>query len=242
MCYTSAVITLGIETSSPHGSVALLNGEHLLARQSHEEPNAHAERMMALVEAAFEKARLRKDQLQRIAVGVGPGSFTGLRVGLALAQGLSLGLGVPLVGVSSLAVVAHGAKRIWKEQASESTEPIPWFVPVLDARRDELFFAAYDVEDREQIAPTTLPVSEAERRIAEQCAGRPLKWCGSALQLLARSDSLGASFPDAEDAGRLAQRIVPQHEVHLQYLRDADAKRPCLPPNPLPPSAPPAGT
>lgn len=230
------MLTLAIETSSPHGSIALLDGEQLLARQSHDEPNAHAERMLTLVDAAFEHARVNKRALQRIAVGIGPGSFTGLRVGLALAQGLALGLGVPLVGVSSLAILAHGAKRSWQADASPNgTALAPWFVPVLDARRGELFFAAYDTDDQERIAPTRAPVADAGRHISGLCGDRPLRWCGAAARLM-QVEASGPTVPSAEDAGWLAQRLQPTPEVHLQYLRDADAKLPSLPPNPLPKS------
>ena len=83
---------LGIETSSRRGTVALVEDGQVVASLGHDVPNGHAERMLGLVDQALAEAGWAKASLDRIAVGVGPGSFTGIRVGIALAQGLALGL------------------------------------------------------------------------------------------------------------------------------------------------------
>src|SRR5688572_6886733 len=103
------VRVLAIETSGPRGSVALLEDERLIIELEHDQPNAHAERILPLVERALASAGFDRTSLDRLAVGVGPGSFTGLRVGIALAEGLALGLGIPIVGVPSLRAMAAAA-------------------------------------------------------------------------------------------------------------------------------------
>ena len=83
-----------------------------MASAEHSDLNAHAERLLPLLEEVFAQAKLTRHDVHRVAVGIGPGSFTGLRVGIALGQGLGLGLGIPVVGVGSLAArtgVAGGA-------------------------------------------------------------------------------------------------------------------------------------
>ncbi|HET7540536.1 MAG TPA: tRNA (adenosine(37)-N6)-threonylcarbamoyltransferase complex dimerization subunit type 1 TsaB, partial [Polyangiaceae bacterium] len=93
---------VGIESSSRRGSVALLEGERLVASAEHEQPNNHAERLLPLFEQLLAETGWPKSSLDRLGVGIGPGSFTGLRAGIALAEGLSVGLDRPLWGVGSL--------------------------------------------------------------------------------------------------------------------------------------------
>lgn len=137
---------LGIESSSRRGSVALIQGEQLIACLEHEQPNSHAERLLPLIERVCSEAGWPKSSLDRLGVGVGPGSFTGLRAGIALAEGLSVGLDRPLIGVGSLLAMAHGALR---------EHPGPCCA-LLDARRGEVFAAVYGENRRELCAPTTL--------------------------------------------------------------------------------------
>src|SRR5687768_454757 len=132
MLGASRVRVLAIETSSPRGSVALLDDDRLVVELEHDQPNAHAERILPLVERALEAAGFDRTSLDRVAVGIGPGSFTGLRVGIALAEGLALGLDIPIIGVASLRAMAAAVP------AAEARIRIP----VLDARRDEVFVAA----------------------------------------------------------------------------------------------------
>ncbi|HTZ65091.1 MAG TPA: tRNA (adenosine(37)-N6)-threonylcarbamoyltransferase complex dimerization subunit type 1 TsaB [Solirubrobacteraceae bacterium] len=107
------MIVLGFDTATPATAVALrlADGRALQAR---DDPGAgerpgHATRLLALVDSLLARAGLRFDQLERIAVGVGPGTFTGLRVGLATARGLAQSLSLELVGVSSLRALALAA-------------------------------------------------------------------------------------------------------------------------------------
>jgi len=148
---------LGIESSSRRGSVALLEGERLIASLEHEQQNMHAERLLPLLEQLLSEAGWPKSSLDRLGVGVGPGSFTGLRAGIALAEGLSVGLDRPLTGVGSLLAMSSGAL---------AEQPGPCCA-LLDARREELFVAVYDDERRELCAPLALPIGELAAFLAK---------------------------------------------------------------------------
>ena len=141
--------TLALETSTRRGSVALLEDGRVIRCLEHEQPNAHAERLLPLLERALADAGWPKSSLDRLGVGVGPGSFTGLRVGIALAEGLSVGLDRPLVGIGSLLAMAHGGL---------AERPFGPCCALLDARREELFAAVYVDGTRELHAPVALPV------------------------------------------------------------------------------------
>jgi tRNA threonylcarbamoyladenosine biosynthesis protein TsaB len=130
------VIVLGFDTATPATAVGLqlADGTVLTAHddpQSGQRPG-HATRLLPLADQLLEQAGLEWDALQRIAVGLGPGTFTGLRVGIATARGLAQSLSVDLVGVGSLHALAHRA--VGERQGH--------VLAVIDARRGEVFAAA----------------------------------------------------------------------------------------------------
>ncbi|MGC4069913.1 MAG: tRNA (adenosine(37)-N6)-threonylcarbamoyltransferase complex dimerization subunit type 1 TsaB [Polyangiaceae bacterium] len=141
------MLVLGIETSSSVGSVALVEDGRLLSEASHDTPNSHGERLLGLIEESFARTRRSRRDLDRVAVGRGPGAFTGLRIGLSLAQGIANGLSIPAVGVGSLRAMALGCSP-----TSPSVR-----VALLDARRGELFLACYRDDGDELVAPCTIP-------------------------------------------------------------------------------------
>lgn len=140
------MVVLGLETSGQYGSVALLDGDRVLGFADHNEPNAHAEQLLPLVNAAMSQARCSRRDISRIAVGTGPGNFTGLRVGISFGQGLAIGLSVPVVGICSLAAMARAL----------GTTSCKVKLIIRDARRDELFCAAYDSHGAVVLAPHLL--------------------------------------------------------------------------------------
>lgn len=103
-----AVRVAAIETSGALGSVALLDDAQLVAEASVLVVGAHAETLLPVLDALFTRAGWTPSDVGRWAVGVGPGSFTGVRVGVALAKGIVMATGAELVGVSSLDAVAYG--------------------------------------------------------------------------------------------------------------------------------------
>jgi tRNA threonylcarbamoyl adenosine modification protein YeaZ len=101
-------VILGIDTSGARCAVAVLAGEHVARREQAME-RGHAEALMPMIEATLAEARAGHRDLTRIAVCTGPGSFTGIRIGIAAARGLALGLGIPAIGITRLEALAAAA-------------------------------------------------------------------------------------------------------------------------------------
>ena len=216
---------LGIETSSARGSVALIEDLGSVCVLEHQRENAHAEAVLPLIQQALTTAGWTRQQLDRIAVGIGPGSFTGLRVGIAIAQGLSEGLGIPLVGIPSLKAMA---------MAVPAELPGPRCV-LVDARRGELFFAAYEVDGRERMAVQLVPVGEGPGRITATLEGAVYVGSGAALvrTLPNVHRSAESDQPHARWVALAARYAEPTPSVSPLYVRDAGAVIPALPSNPL---------
>ena len=120
---------LSLETSTSICSVAIHERGELLALAEIKEPGAHAEKLLDLVDAAMKQAELRMSDLDAVAVSQGPGSYTGLRIGVSTAKGIAYGLEIPLIGINTLQAMA-GSQRI---------VPGEFVVAVLDARRKEVY-------------------------------------------------------------------------------------------------------
>jgi tRNA threonylcarbamoyladenosine biosynthesis protein TsaB len=138
------MIVLGFDTATRSTTVALrlTDGRALQARDdpAPDEHPGHATRLLGMAEELLGGAGIDWSALERIAVGRGPGTFTGLRVGVATARGLAQSLGIELVGVSSLRALAEPALR---SHAEDPPLLAPRVLAVLDARRGEAFAAAY---------------------------------------------------------------------------------------------------
>jgi tRNA threonylcarbamoyl adenosine modification protein YeaZ len=215
---------LGIETSSRRGTVALLEAGRPVVVLAHEERNAHAERMLPMLDEALAEAGWGKTQLERVGVGIGPGSFTGVRVGIALAQGLALGLGIPLVGVTSLAAMA----------AAVPASVAGTRQPLLDARRSELFTARYDPAGTAIWQPRVVARSTFA---SGQSAAGPVVLVGEVtaeLGISAAHRSAEADLPHAACVAQLASQQVPDGlPVEPLYVREADAVKPSQAPDAL---------
>jgi tRNA threonylcarbamoyladenosine biosynthesis protein TsaB len=145
---------LGIDTATPRISVALVNGDQTLAdRVVVVEKNRTG--LLVVLDELFAAATLRPHEVDAIAVGAGPGSFTGLRIGMATAKGIAFAAGKPLWMVSSLAALAH------EELARDGSGVV---IAVLDARRGEVYAGAYRragdrvelVGEERVVAPSTV--------------------------------------------------------------------------------------
>jgi tRNA threonylcarbamoyladenosine biosynthesis protein TsaB len=138
---------LGIDTATAGTAVAVWAPDGPEVERRDDPPAgsrpAHAQRLLPLVEEVLAAAEITWDAITRIAVGVGPGGFTGLRLGIATARALAQACDLPVVGVSSLAALAAGAAR----------DPV---VAVIDARRGEVFAAAPGVFGPEALTPEAL--------------------------------------------------------------------------------------
>jgi tRNA threonylcarbamoyladenosine biosynthesis protein TsaB len=179
----------------------------------------HAERLFGMIEAAMADAGLAFSDLDRIAVTIGPGSFTGLRVGIAAARGLAMVSGCPVVGVGTLAAIA--------ERAREIAGPVP-VLAVLDAKRGEVYAQLFG----ENGEPATAPAADSPASFAALATPATML-AGSGAALVAHdaaADAVGrivhcASAPDIGALVRLGLAApAPSGPPRPLYLRPPDAK------------------
>ena len=128
---------LSIETSTSICSVAIHEQGELLALAEIKEPGAHAEKLLLLVDEVFEKAGLSFADLDAVAVSQGPGSYTGLRIGVSTAKGLCFALDIPLIAIDSLQCLYA---------LSQKQYPLQTIIPMIDARRMEVFSSVFSSE------------------------------------------------------------------------------------------------
>lgn len=133
------MILLGVETATAVCGIALVEGGTVLAEKWVEERFAHAEKIFGLLDDVLGTAHERLRDVQGIAVSIGPGSFTGLRIGLSVVKGLHLATGVPVVAVPTLWPLAQNAEREARAMGAGS------ILAVLDARRGEVYRQLFTV-------------------------------------------------------------------------------------------------
>ncbi len=169
------MIVLGLDTATTATAVALrLGDETVLERRDDPAPGAHpghATRLLAMAAEVLGEAGVSWGQIERIAVGLGPGTFTGLRVGVATARGLAHSRGIELVGVSSLRALALGALAV-----PGGPELV---LAVIDARRQQVFAAAYERGPAGLPRELTPAAALAPERLAELVAGTRERGAGS---------------------------------------------------------------
>ncbi|HIC8839225.1 MULTISPECIES: tRNA (adenosine(37)-N6)-threonylcarbamoyltransferase complex dimerization subunit type 1 TsaB [Aeromonas] len=216
---------LAVDTATEACSAALLVGDKLFSRWE-EAPRDHTRKILPMVQAVLEDAGISLSDLDAIAFGRGPGSFTGVRIGISVAQGLAFGAGVPLIGISTLAAMAQGAYRL------DGAEQV---LTAIDARMNEVYFGRYELIDgRMQLVgdevvsePAALVDARGKLTGPVTCVGTGFETYGETLSGLA--DELAVSqvrFPAAEDmlplarAAWLAGEAVPVEQATPVYLRD----------------------
>ena len=221
---------LALSTSTPRGSAVVLEGDHVLGTGGYVDLQGHAERIFEAVDGALLAAGLARGDLAAIACDQGPGSFTGVRVGVASAKGIALGLGVPLAGVISLEAMAAAA---FAEGAAAAGDVV---LAAIDAKKDEVFLAAYALVDgvaraltEPRCAPRTaaaLTMPEETRRIV--LVGEVVASIEPLPPGLVRGPAL--DLPDAAWVGRLAAIRLAAGEacdpalLEPLYVRPPDAR------------------
>ena len=218
---------LTIETSTPACSVALQYDGRLVSRYS-EVPRSHTQLVMSMIDEVLGEAQISIDQLDAIGVTVGPGSFTGLRIGFATVQGLAFAADLPVVAISSLQAIVATYRRI-----AEVDNDIV-VIPIIDARMNEFNCAVYRSQssaDMQVLAPDQLSsVEDTITLIGEYPSAILAGDAGSLTTLpeVAERDHQPI-YPNAADLiaiteRRLAQGSVqPVETVDLVYLRGTDA-------------------
>lgn len=124
---------LALDTATPAGSVAIGTGDRIVAVRTFDAPREHSTRLFPQIDGALADAGCERSQLEAVAVTTGPGSFTGLRIGLSAAKGLCMGLGIPLIPIGTLEALAA--------RLPYCRLPV---CTLLDARRGEVYAALYD--------------------------------------------------------------------------------------------------
>jgi tRNA threonylcarbamoyl adenosine modification protein YeaZ len=194
----------------------------ILAHETQLMGRGQAEALIPLIARVMDEARLRYDQLDRIAVTTGPGSFTGLRVGIAAARGLALATGKPAVGLSTLA--AFAAPLI----AADDSLPV---AVAIDARHEHVYLQIFGAGGRTLVAPRIAPLREA---VLRACASAGPRLAGNAANLLAslwpRNERPPAAVidrkaPEIDWVARLgAAAEATGAPVKPLYLRTPDAQ------------------
>jgi tRNA threonylcarbamoyl adenosine modification protein YeaZ len=204
---------LGIETAADDASVAVLDGERVLAERSWHIDTTTSQELLAQITAVLQDAGVAREALTSVAVDVGPGGYGSLRTGVATAQGIALGLSVPLAGVVRLEV-----------DAFPHLVPGDAVVAVHDAGRAGVAWAAYgacELLESGQVAPPEVLVAPRLQSLEEcvQLAPSPARWCGEITDALrlARDASSRGGDTDSDEAARSAVDVVRLARLHRAY-------------------------
>lgn len=166
-------VILNIETSTSVCSVALTAEGMILTHHEDFEGRNHAALLSDYIKSCLDFLAEKELKLDAVAVSIGPGSYTGLRIGLSEAKGLAYGLDIPLIGVSTLKLMAT---RVMFSTLDIDPETI--FVPMIDARRMEVYTAAYDFALDELLAPQPL-ILDCDSYSNLIATGRPILLFGN---------------------------------------------------------------
>ncbi|MBQ0828659.1 tRNA (adenosine(37)-N6)-threonylcarbamoyltransferase complex dimerization subunit type 1 TsaB [Streptomyces tagetis] len=208
------MLLLALDTATPAVTVALHDGTDVIASSSQVDARRHGELLLPAVDRLLSEAGSRLADVTGIAVGIGPGPYTGLRVGLMTADTFGLALGVPVHGVCTLDALAY---------AADLEEP---FVVATDARRKEVYWARY-ADSRTRL---TDPAVDRPADIAEQVAAVPAVGAGALLYPDVFPRAHEPEHVSAAALARLAaERLAAGEELPAPrplYLRRPDAQVP----------------
>jgi tRNA threonylcarbamoyladenosine biosynthesis protein TsaB len=204
------VTLLAIDTATRSCSVGLLENDRVLAEENRDDGQTHSRHLMFMIDAVLQRCRIGVADLSAVAVTVGPGSFTGLRIGLATAKGIAASAALPLVGVMTLEALAR--------QGAASGADASSLCPLIDARKDEVYGGIF------RTGPDGLPRLEGDLFVCrpEQVAARVdasflLIGDGALLYRDRLSTALGGPVRLAADdlhriraatVGRIARRLL----------------------------------
>lgn len=203
-------LILGFDTSSEHCGAVILRGADILASAHEEMARGQAERLFPMIDEVLSDAGVTFEDLDAIGVGIGPGNFTGIRISVSAARGLSLSLGIPAVGVSLFDALALGAEE-------------DLLLLSLKASRDRVYLQSRDGADigditiarldaLPDIAPGTLCIGASSDAIAQQINGRfaPARYApASAIARLAADRWQTPHAPPAPLYVRAADAVPP---------------------------------
>lgn len=221
-----SVKILAVDTSTENCSVALLVDDQVISR-SEVSPRGHTTKILPMVDEVLKAAGLSLAELDALAFGRGPGSFTGVRIGIGIAQGLAFGADLPMIGVSTLAAMAQGSYR---------KHGSVYVASAIDARMDEVYWGRFmrqqngawlEVDKEKVIHPLALvEETESDQQNWARCG---TGWSAyesifTAMPLSGQQNDI--LYPEAEDIAFLARfelekgNTVSAEEASPVYLRD----------------------
>lgn len=204
---------LAIDTATTRTSVALLDGPDVLVEVSRDGATGHGEALPILVARVLKN--ISPDQLEAIAVGIGPGPFTGLRIGIAFARTMAWTLGIKVVGVCTLNALAH-------DYLGGGSAALGDFAAATDARRKEVYWASYDRDGNRKGEPIVIRPSE----ISDELLALPTVGSGALLYSENFRAHFEPLFPTATSIGQLGLVKLASGELlstEPLYLRRPDA-------------------
>ncbi|MEC8024289.1 MAG: tRNA (adenosine(37)-N6)-threonylcarbamoyltransferase complex dimerization subunit type 1 TsaB [Myxococcota bacterium] len=215
------MIQLAIETSSRIGSIALVDGEHTLAQRSSTPERGHGRFILREVNEVLQQADIQLADVDVFVANIGPGSFTGVRVGLACARALSWSLSRPVAGADGMDSLAHCV----------SIANSAYVSPVLDARKGEVYGALYERTASGLqcvLEPRAMPPSQWESLVRSYASDAAVQYVGDGVPLLS-SDSVGLDLAiSAAALAASARRYFALHgrwcEAIPRYVRAAEAE------------------
>lgn len=209
-----------IETATVVCSVAIARQGNILSlRESHEQ-RSHAELITIFIQECLDEARLNFDQLDAVAVSRGPGSYTGLRIGVSTAKGICFAKDIPLIATDTLQAMAAG----FAEQYTELLKPTDLLIPMIDARRMEVYTATFK-PDNERIEETTARIID-ENSYADLAENHRLWFfgdgadkCNPVLHRPEQMNIVNGFTPSAKPMAGLAQQAYEAKQfVDLAYF------------------------
>ncbi len=208
------MLVVGFDTATPAVSVALHDGEGIVSEAFAADGRRHGELLAPMIAKVMADAGASRADLTAVAVGVGPGPYTGLRVGVVTARVLGAVLGIAVHGVCSLDVIA-AATPSGRE-----------FLVATDARRKEVYWARYDAAGRRVQGPAVGSAGSIAG-----AAELPVAGAGGLLYPEAFGEVIGPAYPDARTlcaiaAGQAGAQAVPLLAAEPLYLRRPDAREP----------------
>lgn len=153
-------LILNIETASPVCSVCLAENSKLIDYRENTEGNSHAHLLTVMIEELLLANKISFNQLDAIAVSAGPGSYTGLRIGVSVAKGLCYSLGIPLMGISTLQSIAENIIQ-------KTNNSLSYYLSVMESKRMDVFVAIFDSGKRKVLSSSVATLnSEFENKIS----------------------------------------------------------------------------
>lgn len=181
-------VILNIETSGSVCSAALTAEGTVIAHREDFEGRNHATLLSGFIKHCLDHAADHEIKLDAVAVSMGPGSYTGLRIGLSEAKGLAYALDIPLIGIDTLQLLATRVMF-----SSDEIDPDTIFIPMIDARRMEVYTAAYNFSLEELLKPQAMILDE-NSYAAIKATGKPILYFGSGAE---KAQTIFADAPQA---------------------------------------------